>query len=689
MKNKLLSILLHPLFIALAISLVIIYFLPDYFTKYKVELVNNEYVSVNYRIYYQDLNNDNNSEKIVSYDNSLGNACFDIHSPNGDVFDQWNFTSKHSSSYKYLWFYDVNNNGYKEIYLITQKKDSIFLNIEEPFVKNGIHKNNILIEVIKEHNGKFKIFTNMFGAYDVNSNDEKDIFFALKRGFSGNPRSVYKYNLKENQFYKSPHLTNPSYIQHIIDLDNDGSKEIIICNYSAGNAIDSLYTKRSDYSLWFMVLNGDLNFRFDPVEFKVHPSSLQPLPYKNNKDEYQLLSLINSHNKSLSPSKLIVFSVKGKLIKEKILPSGTFRIFSGSNKDEFTLFNREKGQIQIFNFDLKELTSNFIEPKSTICPLDFDENGKPEWLVKSNDQKKLTIYQNDFKDPVEFQIPNISEDNLRHGLKQIRKNENEIYFQKGNYQYIYKYGKNPLYIFRYLIYLGIFLLVLSIIWLARKGQKIQLEKQRAIEDQISELQIKTIKNQVDPHFVFNAVNTISEMMLTDDKLEADRFISKFSKLMRETLQKSDKITATLQEEIDYVENYIQLQQIRFSNSFDYKIKKDINIDYQTLVPKHVLYSYVENAIKHGLSDRSKKGMLIISAKLKNKNILLSVEDNGGGIDISKNNKRNSTGSGVKIMEDMFTLYEKLYKKKIKHKMVELFDKDDKKIGIRVDVIISK
>jgi len=216
-----------------------------------------------------------------------------------------------------------------------------------------------------------------------------------------------------------------------------------------------------------------------------------------------------------------------------------------------------------------------------------------------------------------------------------------------------------------------------------------MEKQRVIEDQISKLQIKTIKNQVDPHFVFNAVNTISEMMLTDDKLEADRFISKFSKLMRETLQKSDKISTTLQEELNYVENYIQLQQIRFSNSFTYKIKKDIDIDYQTLVPKHVLYSYVENAIKHGLSDRSKNSLLTISAKLKNKDILLSVEDNGGGIDKSKNSIKNSTGSGIKIMEDMYTLYEKLYKKKIKHKMVELFDKDGKKVGIRVEVIILK
>ena len=70
MKNKLLSILLHPLFIAVTISIVIIYFLPDYFTKYKVELVHSElYNRLNHKVYFEDLNNDGNSEKIICYDN--------------------------------------------------------------------------------------------------------------------------------------------------------------------------------------------------------------------------------------------------------------------------------------------------------------------------------------------------------------------------------------------------------------------------------------------------------------------------------------------------------------------------------------------------------------------------------------------------------------------------------------------
>ena len=475
MRQKLISIVLNPIFIALVISLVIIYFLPDYFSKYEIELVDKSLINRPHRIYFEDLNNDNYSEKIIFYHNALGNASFEIHSSKGHLIDQYNFPAEHSSPLKNLSFFDADNNGFKEIYLITQNRDSLFLNIEEPFVKNGIHKKNILIEIINEHNKKFNVGSKIFGAYAGNSNGIKDVFFVLSRGFSGNPRSVYKYNIAEDQIYKSPHLTNPSSISHIIDLDNDGSKEILIRNYSACNKIDSSNTKRSDYSSWFTVLSEDLNFRFDPIEFKIPYSGVNTIPYKNNNSDFQLLCLLNSKQEDLSPDKLIIFTSSGKSLNEKLLPSGNYKVFSESNKDAFILLNYDNGHIQTYNFDLKELTSIFIEPKSMIYPLDIDGNGKTEWLVKSKSQNKIKIYQNNFEDPIEFQIPGNTDDKLTYGLIKIGEKENGIYFQKGKNHYVYKYSENPLYFLRYLIYVGIFLIVLGLVWLIMKGQKIRME----------------------------------------------------------------------------------------------------------------------------------------------------------------------------------------------------------------------
>jgi LytS/YehU family sensor histidine kinase len=223
------------------------------------------------------------------------------------------------------------------------------------------------------------------------------------------------------------------------------------------------------------------------------------------------------------------------------------------------------------------------------------------------------------------------------------------------------------------------------VWLIQKGQNLRNAKQRAIETEIAELQLKTIKNQVDPHFVFNAINTISEMTLMDNKLEADRFISRFSGFMRDTLQHSDKIATTLIDELDYVENFINLQRLRFNNAFDYTISIDKAVNKEFLVPKHVVFTFVENAIKHSLAF-SKKGILTIKAKKTNQNLILVIEDNGLGLN-PKLPKGVGTGNGLKIMDKLFKLYAKLYKRKIKYLITDLSTISEQ-TGLRVEVYIA-
>lgn len=267
------------------------------------------------------------------------------------------------------------------------------------------------------------------------------------------------------------------------------------------------------------------------------------------------------------------------------------------------------------------------------------------------------------------------------------KGMNDIYIQADNKVYIFSYSKNPLFPFRYLSYVVLFFMLYGIVLLIRKGQQLKMDKQRAIENEISALQIKNINSQIDPHFVFNAINTISEMTLMENKFEADKFISKFSNFMRGTLNHSDKIRVSLKDELDFVENFILLQKIRYVNRFDYSLTIEENLNLETKVPKHVLFTYVENAIKHGLSHSKEKGMLQISAYQQGGRLHLMVEDNGSGIIRSNSNRKDSTGNGLKIMEKMYGLYAKMYKTKITHTVTELKDEEGKKAGIKVEIII--
>jgi len=221
MKNRLIFFLLNPYFIAFGIALGTIAFLPNYFSKYNVTLKSSASSETGgRRVYYADLNNDAKSEKILCFDNINKKACFSIFTAEGDLIDQWNFDSYYPSSAKFLWFLDANNNGSKEIYFVTQKKDSVFLNVIEPFVKNGIDKRHIFIDLVQPFNKTYKFWASS-KAFILKSGIENEVVFTLGTGYAGSPRNAYKYNLTQNKIYKSPHLTNKSIINQVIDIDND------------------------------------------------------------------------------------------------------------------------------------------------------------------------------------------------------------------------------------------------------------------------------------------------------------------------------------------------------------------------------------------------------------------------------------------------------------------------------------
>lgn len=511
-------------------------------------------------------------------------------------------------------------------------------------------------------------------------------FFTLSTGFPGYPRKSYKYNLQSHKIKQSEHLTSVSMISGFEDINNDGHEEIMFKSYSHGNKLDSSYTLRSDSSLWLNVLDHEQNYLFEPVEIKVANSTLQVLPLKNN-NEYTLIGNLHSAHKDITPSKLLVFSIKGELLREEILPDGDYDLHLNSNKNGFILFDMKSGKLDKLNSNLKSVSTKLLSSNSDLYTIDLNENKNKQWLNIPKDKSSFTIYSDSFDEGHSFDFKNFVTKPFFFGVRKTVA-KNQLYVQNGDYYYLFNYDKNPYYYFKYLFYITIYLVVLGFVLINRKGQKIRIEKKRAIEKKIAELQIKNIKNQVDPHFVFNAINTISGLMLTDKKLKADEFICNFSEFMRGTLNNSNKIMCTIQEEVEFVEKYIQLQQVRFNKCFEYKITIDENVHVLEIIPKHVLYSYVENAIKHGLCTKQ-NGLLKINIEFKNNNLVLSIEDDGGGFNTVKKTQQNSTGNGMLIMEEMYALYAKLYKKRIKHKIEEVLNDKNEATGVKVTVSINR
>ena len=152
------------------------------------------------------------------------------------------------------------------------------------------------------------------------------------------------------------------------------------------------------------------------------------------------------------------------------------------------------------------------------------------------------------------------------------------------------------------------------------------------EKKLTELEMQALKAQINPHFVFNCLNSIKGFIFDRDYLQADKYLDKFSDLMRSTIDNSDASIISLQSEISYLDNYLQLEKLRFEEKFNYKIEVAADIDKeQFFVPAMLLQPYVENAIRHGMRFlENKKGQININVNKENNFLVCEIDDNGIG-----------------------------------------------------------
>ncbi len=146
----------------------------------------------------------------------------------------------------------------------------------------------------------------------------------------------------------------------------------------------------------------------------------------------------------------------------------------------------------------------------------------------------------------------------------------------------------------------------------QKQHKLNEQKIEDLENLNKQFSAQALRAQIDPHFMFNALNSIQNFILNKDSQAAINYVSKFGKLMRQTLESSQKEKVCIHEELDMLKNYLQLEQLRFDKMFDYEFDIDEQLDItNTEIPSMLLQPFVENAILHGLRHKKEKGFLKI------------------------------------------------------------------------------
>ncbi|MBK8609839.1 MAG: histidine kinase [Chitinophagaceae bacterium] len=239
----------------------------------------------------------------------------------------------------------------------------------------------------------------------------------------------------------------------------------------------------------------------------------------------------------------------------------------------------------------------------------------------------------------------LKDSSIKKGISEIKKATGWAKNKKG--EWVFESKSDLLGIYYRLLLIAIWMLIYIVYHYVERNRNNELDRLK-LETTVKELELKTIKSHINPHFIFNSLNSIRALVDENPK-RARRAITELSNILRSSMQAENSETVTLEKELDIVKDYLALEQMRFEE----RLKIEMDIDPDTLqqpVPPMMLQTLVENAIKHGISKQIKGGVVRVVAAFHDNNLELLVQ-NTGQLSLIPNGE----GFGIKSTEDRLNL----------------------------------
>ncbi len=247
----------------------------------------------------------------------------------------------------------------------------------------------------------------------------------------------------------------------------------------------------------------------------------------------------------------------------------------------------------------------------------------------------------------------------------------------------------------YFLFGGILLLLVVFAAISRTRYKRKRDNEQLkteFNKQLAQAETKALRAQMNPHFIFNCLNSINSYVIGQEFEKASEYLIKFSKLIRLILDNSRSETITIEKELETLKLYVLLESARFDNKFScfYHIAEDVNID-SIMIPPMLLQPFVENAIWHGLMQKDGKGTITIEIKKENEEFLkISIIDNGIGRERAaelKSKTATHKSHGLKVTSQRIEMMNKLNSSAAQVNIFDLKDETGKAAGTRVELII--
>ncbi len=704
--NGLLMFFVRPFMLAFYIWVILLFFLPDYFQEYKAEVVETEYTSENNKIYYHDIDGDGICERLaVRYNTENvfpGILYLDLHE---NIIDQWNFRGKWLLNQR-LFFGDYNHNGIKEVYVFTRVADSIFLNAKELMLENGLVFTNRYICKSGIFNlDKVDVLEVGGIMMDIDKNGKDEFVFSLYSGLSKQPRNSFAYYITNDSLASSPQSaagfnSNINYL----DINHDEVKEITGTVFGPENIHTNMpYT---DSCSWLMVISpkDSMHFLFPPIKFDGGIGcGVRPVLYSvDNKKYIAAIFESRSTKKGDGYSYLKLFDHKGSFLRQKKLQidthksPGFFNLLI-SQQNDFKLVD-EMGNIYSVDTLL-----NIVKTKENDSDLlgvdmfsyymfDIDNDGEKEilFLGRNTQTNKLVIYRADDRYPVIVSLPESKPILHKHAcLKTMGTTVAPILvLQADNVVYHIKYEESRFWLLKYPTYLAGYIVLFLLFWLLQQVQNKLAQRKFATERQLMKQQLTISIRQLEPHFMLNTLNNIGYMFSKENKDDAQYYFGRFASLIHRGLKYADQVETTLNEELEFVKDYLILQKRRFNGDLDFTIESDFEIEPSKIkIPHSLIFTFVENAIKHGLMHKMSDRKLSIQVARISKQIQVIITDNGIGRKQSKVLNTRGTGKGLGIVAKIVEGYNKLNNRSISYKVKDLVGENGECVGTEVIVAL--
>jgi len=642
--------------------------------------------------YWYDLDHDGNSEFLefrVSDQNPASVYVFDRNNYFLDIVN----LGGHWIKRPIFTIDDWDRDGSPELYSLVRRNDSLFVT-QNSFLDMSDNQKRKFVTLLQSNRLDFTMTMHSMKLTDNNGDGHPELIFVLSAGYQRQPRAVFAWDLFHDSIYRSPLSgANIPYEFEFCDLNGDGVEEILGNSTATDNYNPEDTVPFKDDNSYLMVFTKDLDFLFDPLEITGRQTACQTMSVDFDGETF-CLARTSNQRKSGAPPSIRLYSKSGEMIQYADDPVTDNR-FQGKliKLDQYPILVKYINDYSILsrlNERLEPVKSMTTEAGAIFFTGDLDGNGQDELIVMNRTGNYMEVFNAEFKLLCTAEIPT----EFRPGkpVLSYRYIDGKLFstgIQVPEYFLNLRFSPNTGYHWRILFYLASYFIVVLIVAGLYKIFEYRVRKQEEIRNRMMQLQLQTIMNQMNPHFTFNALNAVGAAIMKDEKNKAYDFLTQISEMIRGITKDAMVPYKTIGEELEFVRQYLSIQKFRYAGALTYHITVPQDIDLSVSVPKMLIHVFVENAFKHGVCADNKKGLIDIMVNDSTTNLVVSVHDNGPGLNVRKRSGQKQSGNGLNILREYLQLFKIQFNREITFTLDNLIDGDGIISGTIAEITIKK